>query len=48
MTHPPGNPPHDFLGSYKLEFDMTFTPLADVKTREEQMKTVGHIRITYI
>jgi len=38
-----GSPPHEFLGSYKLEFDMTFTPLADIKRREEEMKTVEHI-----
>ncbi|XP_063688892.1 uncharacterized protein C1orf50 homolog [Bolinopsis microptera] len=35
-----GNPPHDFVGSYKLEYDMTFTPLEKVTKRQEEISRV--------
>ena len=35
-----GFPPHDFVGSYKLEYDMTFTPIEKVKKRKEEMSKV--------
>ena len=35
-----GNPPHQFVASYKLEYDMTFTPIEKVEKRKEEMKKV--------
>ena len=38
--YPAGNPPDDFVGSYKLEYDMTFTPLEKVTKRQEEISRV--------
>ncbi|XP_003385304.1 PREDICTED: uncharacterized protein C1orf50 homolog [Amphimedon queenslandica] len=35
-----GNPPNTFLGSYKLEFDRSWTPLAEINEREKDIGSI--------
>eukprot|EP00116_Pleurobrachia_bachei_P008145 sb/3468407/ len=38
-----GTPPDEFLGSYKLEYDMTFTPLEKLEKRRAEMSRVQEL-----
>lgn len=38
-----GTNPHEFLGAYKLQNDMSWTPFEDIERRDAEMKTLDKL-----
>lgn len=38
-----GTSPHEFLGAYKLQHDMSWIPFEDIERRDAEMKTLDKL-----